>query len=121
MTCSLPTNNAQRFTLPECVNSFSCSLCKCAREASKQLTMKNLPVVCCFHLKRFEKSNRVHKKICDHIRFPEILNMTPYMSSSKEENEHATRGTAELDDDEADHANERRHKSNSAGDRDAHK
>ncbi len=71
------------FTFPEVLNSFSCSNCKCTSEAKKQLTMKNLPVVCCFHLKRFEQSNRIHKKITDYILFPEILDMKPYLSSTK--------------------------------------
>ena len=51
-----------RFTLPEILTSFNCSFCKCTKEAKKQLTMKNLPIVCCFHLKRFEQSNKIHKK-----------------------------------------------------------
>lgn len=33
-------------------------------------------------LKRFEQSNRIHKKIFDHISFPEILDMSPFMSTS---------------------------------------
>ena len=68
------------FTLPEVLNTFNCSFCKCTKEARKQLTMKNLPIVCCFHLKRFEHSNKVHKKISTHISFPEILDMSPFMS-----------------------------------------
>jgi ubiquitin carboxyl-terminal hydrolase 22/27/51 len=76
----------KKFTLPETVTSFNCSNCKCVREAKKQLTMKNLPIVCCFHLKRFEQTNKIHKKISDHILFPEILDMTPYLSSLKNSN-----------------------------------
>ena len=73
-----------RFTLPETLNSFNCSLCKCTNDAKKQLTMKNLPIVCCFHLKRFEHSNKIHKKISTHISFPEILDMSPFMSQKKQ-------------------------------------
>jgi ubiquitin carboxyl-terminal hydrolase 22/27/51 len=69
-----------RFTLPEILTSFNCSFCKCTKEAKKQLTMKNLPIVCCFHLKRFEQSNKIHKKISHHISFPEQLDMSPFMS-----------------------------------------
>jgi len=76
----------KKFTLPETVTSFNCSNCECVREAKKQLTMKNLPIVCCFHLKRFEQTNKIHKKISDHILFPEILDMTPYLSSLKTSN-----------------------------------
>lgn len=71
-----------RFTLPEILTSFNCSFCKCtSKEAKKQLTMKNLPIVCCFHLKRFEQSNKIHKKISHHISFPEVLDMSPFMST----------------------------------------
>jgi uncharacterized UBP type Zn finger protein len=76
----------KKFTLPETVTSFNCSICKCVREAKKQLTMRSLPIVCCFHLKRFEQTNKIHKKISDHILFPEILDMTPYLSSLKSSN-----------------------------------
>ncbi len=69
-----------RFTLPETLSSFNCSECKSTNDAKKQLTMKNLPVVCCFHLKRFEHSNKIHKKISTHISFPEVLDMSPFMS-----------------------------------------
>ena len=69
-----------RFTLPEVLTSFNCSHCKNTKEAKKQLTMKNLPIVCCFHLKRFEQSNKIHKKITDHISFPDVLEMSPFMT-----------------------------------------
>jgi ubiquitin carboxyl-terminal hydrolase 22/27/51 len=72
------------FTQAEVLTSFSCSNCKLTKEAKKQLTMKNLPIVCCFHLKRFQKSNKIHKKISEHISFPVILDMTPYMSTTAE-------------------------------------
>ncbi|RNA03269.1 ubiquitin carboxyl-terminal hydrolase 22 [Brachionus plicatilis] len=71
----------QKFTFPEILTSFNCSNCKSSRGAKKQFTMKKLPVVCCFHLKRFEQTNRVHKKISDHISFPEVLDMSPFMSN----------------------------------------
>lgn len=70
-----------RFTLPETLNSFKCSVCTSTNDAKKQLTMKHLPIVCCFHLKRFEHSNKIHKKINTHISFPEILDMSPFMSN----------------------------------------
>jgi ubiquitin carboxyl-terminal hydrolase 22/27/51 len=36
--------------------------------------------------KRFEHSNRIHKKIFDHISFPELLDMSPFMSSNLDHN-----------------------------------
>ncbi len=35
-------------------------------------------------LKRFQKSNKIHKKISEHISFPIVLDMTPYMSNTAE-------------------------------------
>ncbi|QQP50264.1 Ubiquitinyl hydrolase 1, partial [Caligus rogercresseyi] len=49
-------------------------------ESTKQLTMKKLPIVASFHLKRFEHSSRFHKKISTRIAFPEILDMSPFVS-----------------------------------------
>ena len=45
--------------------------------------MKTLPLVACFHLKRFEHSTRFHKKISNHISFPEDLDMTPFLSGCR--------------------------------------
>lgn len=44
----------KRFTRSEHLGSFAkirCSQCSVHRESTKQLTMKQLPLVCCFHLK----------------------------------------------------------------------
>ena len=43
--------------------------------------MKKLPIVTCFHLKRFEHSLR-SKKITHLIQFPCDLDMTPFMARS---------------------------------------
>lgn len=45
--------------------------------------MKKLPIVACFHFKRFEHSSRLHKKISTHVSFPETLDMTPFMSNRR--------------------------------------
>ncbi|XP_013788869.1 ubiquitin carboxyl-terminal hydrolase 27-like, partial [Limulus polyphemus] len=74
----------ERFTHPEHLGSSSkikCSACQSYQESTKQLTMKKLPVVASFHLKRFEHSTRYHKKISTFISFPQYLDMTPFMSS----------------------------------------
>ncbi|XP_045213600.1 ubiquitin carboxyl-terminal hydrolase 22-like [Mercenaria mercenaria] len=76
----------KRFTKPEHLGSsakIKCSSCGCYQESTKQLTMKKLPIVACFHLKRFEHSTGYHKKISTYVSFPEELDMTPFMSSSK--------------------------------------
>lgn len=74
----------ERFTRPEHLGSsakIKCSSCQSYQESTKQLTMKKLPVVASFHLKRFEHSSRFHKKITTFISFPQCLDMTPFMSS----------------------------------------
>ena len=43
-----------RFTRPEQLGSaakIKCAICKSYQESTKQLTMKKLPLVACFHLK----------------------------------------------------------------------
>ncbi|XP_067671199.1 ubiquitin carboxyl-terminal hydrolase 22-like isoform X1 [Haliotis asinina] len=79
----------KRFTKPEHLGSsakIKCSKCHSYQESTKQLTMKKLPVVACFHLKRFEHSTGYHKKISTFVSFPEELDMTPFMSSSRNNN-----------------------------------
>lgn len=73
----------ERFTKPEHLGSsakIKCSTCKAYQESTKQLTMKKLPIVASFHLKRFEHSSKLHKKITTRIAFPEKLDMTPFVS-----------------------------------------
>ncbi|XP_066995037.2 ubiquitin carboxyl-terminal hydrolase 22-like [Anabrus simplex] len=76
----------KRFTRPEHLGSsakIKCDNCQSYQECTKQLTMKTLPVVVSFHLKRFEHSSRFRKKISKFIKFPEHLDMTPFMSQCR--------------------------------------
>lgn len=74
----------ERFTRPEALGSESkikCSKCHSYQESTKRLTVKKLPIVVCFHLKRFEHS--LHsKKISNLIHFTFDLDMTPFMARS---------------------------------------
>ena len=48
-----------RFTKPEKLDSSSkmyCSVCECRQEARKQMSIRALPAIVCFHFKRFEQS-----------------------------------------------------------------
>ena len=45
--------------------------------------MKKLPIVASFHLKRFEHSTKLHKKISTRVAFPEHLDMTPFVSHQR--------------------------------------
>ncbi|XP_076461606.1 ubiquitin carboxyl-terminal hydrolase 22-like [Babylonia areolata] len=79
----------KRFTRPEHLGNsakIKCSNCLSYQESTKQLTMKKSPIVACFHLKRFEHSTGLHKKISTYVSFPEELDMTPFMSSSRNNN-----------------------------------
>ncbi|RUS72708.1 hypothetical protein EGW08_019529 [Elysia chlorotica] len=76
----------KRFTKTEHLGNsakIKCSKCHSYQESTKQLTMKKLPIVACFHLKRFEHSTGYHKKISTFVSFPEELDMTPFMSSAR--------------------------------------
>ncbi|XP_045065635.1 ubiquitin carboxyl-terminal hydrolase 22 isoform X3 [Coregonus clupeaformis] len=76
-----------QFTRPEHLGSsakIKCSGCHSYQESTKQLTMKKLPIVACFHLKRFEHSAKLRRKIPTYVSFPLELDMTPFMASSKE-------------------------------------
>ncbi|EDL33892.1 mCG3962 [Mus musculus] len=81
------TDCLRRFTRPEHLGSsakIKCGSCQSYQESTKQLTMKKLPVVACFHFKRFEHSAKQRRKITTYISFPLELDMTPFMASSKE-------------------------------------
>jgi ubiquitin carboxyl-terminal hydrolase 22/27/51 len=49
------------------------------QESTKRLTVKKLPIVVCFHLKRFEHSLR-SRKISNFIQFSPELDMAPFMA-----------------------------------------
>ena len=79
-------------SLEECLNIYTrrenlgsgakirCNSCNINQESTKQLSFKKLPLVLCFHLKRFEQTSKTRKKISDYISFPYELNLLPYMS-----------------------------------------
>ena len=76
----------ERFTKPENLGStakIKCNNCNSYQESTKQLSMKKLPIVASFHLKRFEHSNRHHKKISSPITFSQYLDMSPFMASRR--------------------------------------
>ncbi|KAK2543642.1 Usp22 [Columba livia] len=78
------TDCLRRFTRPEHLGSsakIKCSGCHSYQESTKQLTMKKLPIVACFHLKRFEHSAKLRRKITTYVSFPLELDMTPFMAS----------------------------------------
>uniref|UniRef100_F6RRI2 ubiquitinyl hydrolase 1 n=1 Tax=Ciona intestinalis TaxID=7719 RepID=F6RRI2_CIOIN len=70
-----------RFTRPEHLGSsakIKCNNCHSYQESTKQLTLNKLPIVCCFHLKRFEHTNKTRRKIPTYISFPMDLDLSPH-------------------------------------------
>lgn len=63
-----------------CSSKIKCGSCKVYQESTKQLSMHTLPIVASFHLKRFEHSSQIDKKISTFISFPFELDMRPFMS-----------------------------------------
>lgn len=85
--CGPPTTLVDcltRFTRAEHLGSaakIKCSTCKTYQESTKKLSMRTLPIVASFHLKRFEHSSTANKKISTFISFPSELDMTPFMAA----------------------------------------
>ncbi|XP_057968823.1 ubiquitin C-terminal hydrolase 22-like [Malania oleifera] len=76
-----------RFTRPERLGSdqkFFCQQCQVRQESLKQMSIRKLPLVSCFHIKRFEHSSirNMSRKVDRYLQFPLSLDMTPYLSSS---------------------------------------
>lgn len=76
-----------RFTRQERLGSnekFHCQKCDTRQESIKQMSVRKLPLVLCFHIKRFEHSTtrNTSRKVDRYMQFPLCLDMTPYLSSS---------------------------------------
>nr|GEU38014.1 ubiquitin carboxyl-terminal hydrolase 22-like [Tanacetum cinerariifolium] len=76
-----------RFTRPERLGSdqkFFCQKCQVSQESLKQMSIRKLPLVSCFHIKRFEHSpiRKMSRKVDRYLQFPFSLDMSPYLSSS---------------------------------------
>ncbi|KAK3435797.1 hypothetical protein EUGRSUZ_C00512 [Eucalyptus grandis] len=61
-----------------------CQQCQVSQESLKQMSIRKLPLVSCFHIKRFEHSSirKMSRKIDRYLHFPLSLDMAPYLSSS---------------------------------------
>ncbi|KAE8724810.1 hypothetical protein F3Y22_tig00009841pilonHSYRG00008 [Hibiscus syriacus] len=77
----------ERFTRAEKLGSdqkFFCQKCQVRQESLKQMSIRKLPLVSCFHIKQFEHSSirRMLRKVDRYLQFPFSLDMAPYLSSS---------------------------------------
>jgi len=76
MTC------LEQFGQIELLNDLDCTNCKTKKLSSKQLTLKHLPMILCFILKRFgQPSDNVPNKITTVVEFPETLNMGKFIEN----------------------------------------
>ncbi|XP_043719835.1 ubiquitin C-terminal hydrolase 22-like [Telopea speciosissima] len=99
-----------RFTRPERLGSdqkFFCQQCQVRQESLKQMSIRKLPLVSCFHIKRFEHSTikNMSRKVDRYLQFPFSLDMAPYLSSSILRSRFGNRIFA-FDDDEPDTSND---------------
>lgn len=69
----------EQFGQIEILNDLDCTNCKTKKLSTKQLTLKHIPMVLCFILKRFgQPSDNVSNKITTVVEFPETLNMEKF-------------------------------------------
>ncbi|CAG9770360.1 unnamed protein product [Ceutorhynchus assimilis] len=87
-TCSL-IDCLENFTKSEQLEKIMCENCGSKQESTKQLTIRTLPIVATFHLKRFSHSD-AGIKISTAINFPDILDMTPFMTKKKKKSPFST-------------------------------
>ncbi|XP_076891130.1 ubiquitin carboxyl-terminal hydrolase 17-like [Bidens hawaiensis] len=74
-----------KFTCTEILdgeNKYKCSRCKSYEKAKKTLTLLEAPNVLTIALKRFQSGK--YGKLNKSIRFPEILNMAPYVTGTSD-------------------------------------
>lgn len=76
-----------RFTRPERLGAnekFFCQRCQTRQESIKQMSIRKVPLVLCFHIKRFEHSStrNMSRKVDRYVQFPLFLDVLPYLSSS---------------------------------------
>ncbi|EER23407.1 hypothetical protein D8B26_001512 [Coccidioides posadasii str. Silveira] len=85
-----PTLNGclESYTAPEELpaSDYSCSWCGTPQGATKQLRLRNLPVILCMQLKRFERHRSVSEKVDAKVSFPLSINMAPYTTRSHSKN-----------------------------------
>ncbi|KAF4347869.1 hypothetical protein G4B88_009950 [Cannabis sativa] len=99
-----------RFTRPERLGSdqkFFCQQCQIRQESLKQMSIRKLPLVSCFHIKRFEHSSirKTSRKVDRYLQFPISLDMAPYLSSSILRSRYGNR-VFPFDEDEPDASND---------------
>ncbi|ORX69385.1 cysteine proteinase [Linderina pennispora] len=70
------------YTRVERLGAYQCASCKAEAAATKQLSVKELPPILAFQLKRFERTRAAAAKIDTFVRLPQHLDMTPYTAAA---------------------------------------
>lgn len=93
--CSL-LDCLKRYTRAEQLSSsIHCTTCASSQPCTKTMSVNKLPMVVCFHLKRFEHEFEA-VKIDSFVRFPETLDMTPFLARTmRGENNEKSNGSTE--------------------------
>ena len=66
------------FTHAELLDAFHCARCLKTSSCTKQLSIDQLPLTLCFHLKRFKHTLTSTRKIDSYMSFPFNIDITPY-------------------------------------------
>ncbi|KAL7025402.1 hypothetical protein ACKWTF_013463 [Chironomus riparius] len=86
----------ERFTRLEHLGvKLTCSKCNTEREFTKELSIETLPIIASFHLKRFEQTGlNDKKKISNFVAFPDELDLTPFLTKSRDSENSLNRASA---------------------------
>ncbi|GIZ38394.1 hypothetical protein CKM354_000181200 [Cercospora kikuchii] len=93
-----------RYTSAETLSSenYTCRKCDGPKEAKKKLSLTRLPPVIPIHFKRFShsKSSKESQKVDTKVRFPFVLDMSPYVTKTGAGSKEGTNGNSKKDDDD---------------------
>ncbi|KAF0990725.1 hypothetical protein HZS_4599 [Henneguya salminicola] len=107
---ALIKNGSNQITLEQCLDRFThieflcsegrryCECCKSTNDTSKELKILRLPLIFCFHFKRFEHNltnslNSTSTKVTCHISFPKQMDMRPYLTRENRQTDEDTKYT----------------------------
>eukprot|EP01080_Neovahlkampfia_damariscottae_P006153 gene6153-10160_t len=78
----------QKYTKSESIGeTVYCKSCEGKYGSTKQLSIKSIPVILCFHMKRFrQRKDKTSVKNDNHINFPFEVDLYSYTSDSKKSN-----------------------------------
>lgn len=102
------------FTNAELLESFHCENCAKRSPCTKQLSIDQLPLTLCFHLKRFKHTLTSTRKNDAYMPFPFNIDMTPYTKRPDATNNSETQTTSEPSNDGNSETNKKAKSSNNS-------